>query len=178
MSGPWTFEVPKWCPPSLNPYVGAHFRKVDRLKRQLADLLGVYALLAGVRRVDYLYRPLRHVRLSVVGWQGRTIPDTDNVLKLFLDSARRCGLIVDDSQEWCRWDVPVLTRGEPDLTTVTITDLELRPACAPEDDPYTRSLLAAATRRPKERTPSDATKAKGARPPSGRARTPSPRNGP
>jgi hypothetical protein len=144
---PVTFFVPKWCPPSLNPFIGVHWRKLDQLKRQLADLLGVYAMLAGVRRVDHAFRPVRHVRLHVIGWKGLTLPDPDNVLKLFLDSARRCGLIVDDKDEWCKWEPPVLVRGAPDLTTVTLTDLELRPPCAPEDDPYTRSLLGALTRR-------------------------------
>lgn len=107
----------------------------------MADLLGAYAYKAGVPFVSPTYRPVRKVVLRVTGWaNGETMPDPDNVLKLFLDSCRRCGLIVDDSKEWCVWGVPVLLNG-PDESFVVLEDLEAKPPCAAEEMPMTRALL-------------------------------------
>jgi hypothetical protein len=139
------FRVPRWCPPSLNAVFGRHFAAAHRIKKALADLLGVFSRAAGVRPVDLRYRPVRRVRLTVTGWgNGETMPDPDNLLKLFLDSCTRCRLIVDDSADWCDWARPTLIRGSPDEAVVTVRDLRLRPPCdKPEHDPQTRRMLAA-----------------------------------
>lgn len=138
----WVFVVPRWCPPSINQVIGGHWSKLNKLKGQLSNLLGAHAVAAGVPRVSYTYRPRRAIGLTVKGWgNGATMPDEDNLLKLFLDSARRCGLIVDDRKDWVEWSKPLLLRSDHDEAVVSVADLELRPACKPEQDPYTRSLL-------------------------------------
>lgn len=157
--GSWEFTVPGWVPPSQNPYIGPRWREAGVIKQTMAALLGCYALVAGVRRVDHRHRAVRHVSLVVTGWgEGRTPPDADNIVKLFLDSARRAGLIVDDRAEWCTWDRPELVIGSPDSTLVRLRDVAIRPPCDPLDDPYTRRLWENATRRtnPRRKAPKSA----------------------
>jgi hypothetical protein len=49
-------------------------------------------------------------------------PDPDAPLKSFLDALKRSGLIVDDREEWCEWELPIFEVG-PKKTIVMLEDL-------------------------------------------------------
>lgn len=139
--------VPDFTVPSLNDFLGRHWSRINRAKKALADLLGVYACKAGVPRVTPAYRPVRRFLVTVVGWpSGETMPDPDNLNKVLRDAAVSCGLLVDDSLEWCETRDPLLQRGAPPAGVFSLADLSVRPAVNPADDPHTRRLLAAKLR--------------------------------
>lgn len=148
----WKFQIPDWIPPSVNPSVGRHWSKIHKDKDATAMILGMYALLGKVPLTSYQYRPVRLLTLSVFGWgNGETIPDPDNLQKIFLDGATRCRLIVDDHRDWCVMQRPFLERADVTRTVVTVEDLELKPAVEPADDPHTRRMLSAMLGRLKRR---------------------------
>lgn len=138
----YDFLVPNWTPPSINPTLGRHWSVLSGLKKAVAKLLAAYAARAGVRLVTPQFRPVRKLELHVTGWPelDQRLPDPDNFLKVFLDAAKQGRLIVDDSQDWCRWERPVIVRGTPN-TLVTLTDLEVRPPIDPKDDATTKKLF-------------------------------------
>jgi len=146
--GPWVFRIPAYYPPSQNTWQGGHYSKVHKLKRQTADLIGTYARLCSVPLVTYDYRPVRLCRMTVIGWaDGSTMPDGDNLLKVFRDALVWARVIVDDGKDFARFTEPVTQRGSPAETIIEIADLADTPPVRPEQDPHTRRMLAALKRK-------------------------------
>jgi hypothetical protein len=134
------FCVPNWTPPSLNSFTGRHWKAINKAKRDVAELLTVYAMRAGIKRCTYTYRPVRRVRVAVL--YAGSKPDPDNLQKVLNDALKRARLIVDDSEEWMTPYTVGLkkTEGEPS-TFIFLRDLKLGPEMKPEDDPQVKKLL-------------------------------------
>lgn len=135
--------VPAWHPPSLNRFAGAHWTRLDRAKRSAADVIGVYFRQAGGRPVTSTYRPRRRISLILSGALNKP-PDPDNLLKVFLDACVRAAVLVDDAPEWCEWTPPLIVKNGEYGTGFGVRDLGDGP---PGDDPHTRRLKAAMTRK-------------------------------
>lgn len=101
----WVVTVPNFRPPSLNALIGCGPGKRCRLKKECADLIGVYAVIARVPKVDPASPVRRRLRFQVHGaYRGRI--DPDNYLKALLDGCKTAGLIHDDGEAWCVWERP------------------------------------------------------------------------
>jgi hypothetical protein len=119
----WTFTVPNWTPALANSWSGRHFSARARATGEAADLLGAYAVAAGVPRVCEHYRPMRRVRVELRGWRRGRVPDPDGPLKVLLDGLVRARLLVDDAAAWCRWEPPTVVRSAVRETVVTLEDV-------------------------------------------------------
>lgn len=120
----WTVVIDRWRPPSLNKGRGRHWGTSYRSSVAVSEVVGGYAMKAGVRRVHDDYRPVRRVEVRL--WVRANNPDPDNLLKHLLDGMKRARLIVDDSWQWCRWEQPIVSRAESkadERTEIRITDL-------------------------------------------------------
>lgn len=109
--------IPDWRPVSLNRLLGCHWGTRSRLKRRDRDLVAAYALALGIPRAQGRRRVT--VRVEARG----TPPDPDAALKSLLDALVACGLLIDDSGEWCELGTPTAVRGREDRTVVTLEDL-------------------------------------------------------
>lgn len=92
-----SFEIPNYLPPSLNDLLRCHWRKRNRLKREAAQLVGVYFSQSDIPKA----RAKRVVQITLRVPNRSHRQDDDNCRKLILDGLRDCGAIVNDSQEWC-----------------------------------------------------------------------------
>lgn len=149
----WGFVVPDWTPPSLNHVMGWHWKRKEVFKASVANLLAVYARMAGVPLTTPEYRPVRRVHFLCVYAGGVRLPDPDNLYKLTLDAMTRCRIIVDDGPEWCEVTPPSLQRGSKSATVFTVRDLAHRPAIRPEDDPVVKRYIARMKRKGDRRGP-------------------------
>lgn len=110
--------IPGYRLPLLNELLRSHPIRRARLKREAAELVWGYALVAGVPRAT----GRRRVSLWVVApW--RRLPDPDSADKALLDALVSAGLLVDDSAEWVERTEPVFVRGKRVETTITLEDL-------------------------------------------------------
>lgn len=109
--------IDDWRPVGLNLLLRSHWGKRARLKRLDRETVAVYALNARVPRAT------GRRRVSVAVTTAATPPDADNLLKSLLDALTACGLIVDDSPEWCELGAVAVARGKADRTVVTLEDL-------------------------------------------------------
>lgn len=126
-------RIPDWTPPSENKSVGRHYAVLYKAKRAAADMLGVYAHLAGVKLVDPPgYAPRRRVTLAAFypKSQGR-LPDPSNLIKALFDSLKLARLIVDDSDKWLDWDKPKVSHSQDEHPRTVITVCDLTPGREP-----------------------------------------------
>jgi hypothetical protein len=112
----WRLEIPGWRPALANELRG-HPMKAARLKRRDADQVIRARVAYGVPKA----RGLRRVLFIISGRYSR-FPDPDGPLKSGLDALKRAELIVDDSAEWCEWQVPKFERG-PKGTLILLQDI-------------------------------------------------------
>ena len=106
-----------WRPVSLNHLLKSHWAKRGRRKRHDRDMVALHALAQRVPQAT------GRRRISVLVEGIRRLPDPDNLLKSLLDAAVACGLLVDDSGEWCELGDIEVTRGKTDRTVITLEDL-------------------------------------------------------
>lgn len=121
--------------------MGWHWKRKETFKKQLADLLGIYARMAGVPLTTPAYRPVRRLHMLCVYGTAQRLPDPDNLYKLTLDALTRCRVIVDDGPEWCDCERPTLQRGAQTHTVFTVRDLAVRPPIDPADEPAVKRFL-------------------------------------
>lgn len=120
----WTVLVPGWTPPLVNAWSGRHWSARHKLTKATAELLAVYAAIAGVPKVrPGEYAPVRRVEVTAFGWPRGKVPDPDNLLKCLFDGMKRAGLLVDDSSEWLRWSTPVIVRSKTRQTIIRVEDV-------------------------------------------------------
>lgn len=116
-----TIIVPNWHPTLLNTLMRSHPMKAARYKREDADMLRTYALLAHVPPAQ----GKRRVEMVLTGWKRGRMPDPDAFHKSTLDGLVTAGLLLDDAASRCEASAPVLVRS-PTLkeTRIVLTDLE------------------------------------------------------
>ncbi len=114
----WTITIPLYRPPMANQWVGRHWAVKHRLRREMVDLIALYArqqgvpLASGPRTVALL--------ITLAGQQRACDPDAYH--KLALDALVCAGQLVDDSASWVRWAGVVHHRGEARQTLITLTE--------------------------------------------------------
>ncbi len=111
--------IPDYTLPMVNEWRGRHWSKRSRAKAVAADILKVYAHLAGVPDAA----GKRRVGITLHGWPSGTLPDPDAFLKDALDALKTAKLIVDDSQKWVEWTMPVIVRSKGRRTEIALEDL-------------------------------------------------------
>lgn len=132
--GEWVIRIPNWTPPSQNEIRGHNgWWREEAIKKEMIGFLRTYGHESGVKFIRPDYRPKRAVCLYAYFDLGkRTIPDPDNLTKLFFDSLKRADLIVGDSDEWLLWNRPKVarvsqTRDDPhpaSRTIITVSDVD------------------------------------------------------
>lgn len=116
----WTITIPDWHPPAANDWVGHHWSKKHKLRKEATEFFGTYAVLASVPKAT----GPRRVRLELTGWErGGNVRDEDAFDKLLLDALVNAGLLVDDNAQGLVDRVEVkFTRG-PKSTTLILEDV-------------------------------------------------------
>jgi len=115
-----TLVIPGWMPASDNQFKG-HWSKRHRLKRTDRQWVAIGAavqdipLAKGKRRVSII---------ATSDQRGGRLPDPQNLLKSALDALVRCGLLVDDSADWCEVMPPRVERGPERQTMIVLSDVE------------------------------------------------------
>ncbi len=121
----WSVNIPGWTPPSLNTILGKHWSIRTRIKRACEDMVAIYV--RDVPKVTEAYQPRRRLLVTVRWVRKGKLPDPDNLLKVLLDSVKKCGRIVDDSVEFLECPMPVVVRcekGQLPSTTLIFSDIE------------------------------------------------------
>lgn len=102
--------LPDYLPLKVNDLLRMNRHARNRALKVEADLVAGYALQArlphatGKRRVS--------VTFSAPGGRGAKTADPDARLKGLLDALVRCGLLVDDSPDWCALGAVECERGQ------------------------------------------------------------------
>lgn len=113
-----SLTIPNYLSPSLNQLIHCQWRKRAKLKKECLQLVTVYGRdiprATGVRRVSLIFTlaPRNQVR------------DPDNQWKAVLDALVKCGLLIDDSREWCHLGAVENKRGKDRQTVVVLEDME------------------------------------------------------
>lgn len=116
--GSWTVVIDGWHPPKLNQLMSGHWAKAAKLKKAANGVIRRAVYLASVP----VALGRRRIKISVyVEGRGRR-PDPDAFLKATLDALKHSGRIIDDSQEWCEWERPLILSGTK-RTEILIEDI-------------------------------------------------------
>lgn len=118
----WVVWIPNWQPTPVNNWDGCHWAVRARAKANDRQIVGMYCRAAGVPRAARKRRVRIEARYPV-NKRGR-MPDPDNLLKSSLDALKHAGAIVDDSQNWCEWERPVVSRCEQPGTLFVMEELD------------------------------------------------------
>jgi len=113
----WTLYLPGFIPTPLNQLMGS-WKKAMRLKAHDAEIIRNACLAYAVPQANVK----RRVSLLVVWPPGRRACDPDALYKSTFDALAGCGLLVDDSAKWVRFDQPEYARGSHAATYITISD--------------------------------------------------------
>lgn len=116
-----THRIPikRWRPASLNQLMSGHWRAKHRLKLADRELVGMYAVQAGVPKAE----GKRRVSLEIVLQGRQQEADPDAYWKSLLDALVYAGLLVDDSREWCELGAVTYSRGDEGSTTIVLEDV-------------------------------------------------------
>ena len=114
----YTLMIPNFLPQNLNRLLRTHWAKRNRAIHADADLVGVYAMQAGIPKAS----GKRRVILAF-STNANVAPDCDNLLKSMFDSLVRCGLLVDDSPRWVELGGITVTRADRRETRITLEDV-------------------------------------------------------
>lgn len=116
----WTITIPGWHPPAANDWVGHHWSRKHKLRKEATDFLSTYARLAEAPKAA----GARRVRLELAGWEhGGPFPDEDAYDKLLLDALVNAGLLVDDDAKGLVGRVEVRFERGPKTTTLILEDV-------------------------------------------------------
>ncbi len=140
----WILEIPDWRPMLANELLRHHPRARGRLKAKNAEAVALAATRAGIPLVSWPRDTIAEARKLGIDWtrlpdapkprrrrvvieiSGRTYgkrpPDRDGPLKCALDALVHCGLLVDDDERWCAWEVPIFEQG-PKRTVFLLEDI-------------------------------------------------------
>lgn len=119
-TGPWTVEIPGWCPPSLNRLLEMHPMARWRTKKHAEEVIAEACKRADIPRAS----ERRRVSVAMTLPAGRRQQDEDNPLKVLRDGLKRCGALVDDKRKWCQTgDYPEAKIG-PLMTTIVLEAVE------------------------------------------------------
>lgn len=111
--------IPNWRPSNLNAMHRVHWAARGRMKRADREMIAAYAKLAETpwaktkRRVS--------MEITITGRQQSTDPDA--LWKSTLDGLVACGLLEDDSAEWCELGGVSHTRGDKTETIIVLEDI-------------------------------------------------------
>jgi Holliday junction resolvase RusA-like endonuclease len=114
-----TLLLDNYHPLSVNRLLKRHPERAERQKRADAQLIGGCALAQGVTRAT----GPRSVAILAAGWPRGRMPDPDNLSKALLDALVQAGLLIDDSQKWCRLSGIEVERSSHWWTRIILTDL-------------------------------------------------------
>lgn len=117
MPATYRIVIMGWRPAYANELMSGHWAKAGRLKAKDAHQLTVAKLVNKIPDAT----GKRRLSLTISRNKGR-VPDADAPLKSFLDAAKRSGLIIDDSRDWCEWTPAQFVTGPPG-TVIVIEDL-------------------------------------------------------
>lgn len=118
----YRIAIPDWKPTSVNSLLRSHWSRRSKIKTADADMVAVYARIAGVPQAS----GKRRVSISVLVKPGKggRLPDPDNLLKSTLDALVKCGLLLDDSADRCSIGSIDVERGSETSTAIYLQDLE------------------------------------------------------
>jgi len=109
--------IDRWHPPRINEWDGYHWSRRAKLKRSDRDLVAVMGLIIpraeGKRRVSLV--------LTLAPRQRGGDPDA--YWKSLLDALTTCGLLVDDSRQWCELGTVEFERGQRRATEIVLEDM-------------------------------------------------------
>jgi hypothetical protein len=114
-------SIPDFLPTTVNDLLRIHWAARNRLLKEEAQLVAVYARLHAVppascrRRVTIAFR--------APGGRGRKVGDPEARYKGLLDALVKCGCLVDDSDRWCDLLPRVRERGAV-RTLIVLEDLD------------------------------------------------------
>jgi hypothetical protein len=114
-----TLTIPDWQPHRLNQLLSCHWATRGRLKRQDREMIGTYALLAGIPKA----KGKRRVSLLITLGPRQRGADPDAYWKSLLDALVHAGLLVHDSPKWCDLAPVRFQRGRRRQTAIRIEDL-------------------------------------------------------
>lgn len=135
-------HIEAWRPALLNELVGRDAHAIHRIKKRDRKIVAQYATLFNVprvglppetrrqaealgiaHRIEDLAGRRRRVALEIAD-RYSTFPDDDAPWKSLLDALVQCGLLVDDSREWCETvNPPTYRRARKRSTVITLEDL-------------------------------------------------------
>lgn len=115
-----TLTIPNWHPARLNELLNCHWAERNRRKKQDKAMVACYKFLANVPEAE----GRRRVSLKLTLGKGQRRPDKDAWWKSTLDALVACGLLVDDSPDWCEPGAVEYARGATKGTVIVLEDLQ------------------------------------------------------
>ena len=115
----YTLIIPDWTPWRLNQVRGRHWSVEHRAKQETIEMLAMYALIQKVPAA----KGRRRISVCVTLAGRMKQPDRDAYDKVLLDSMKRSGLILDDSDRGLCGRIEVtFLRGPERSTTIYLED--------------------------------------------------------
>lgn len=114
-------KIVQWHPHRLNEFIGCHWTKMAKMKKEDAQIVGIYAIKASVPRAECK----RKVRVVMLGWKYGRLPDKDAYDKSLLDALVSAQMLLDDSSKYLEGRMEVeLRRSSCKSTTIHLEDVE------------------------------------------------------
>jgi len=113
----FSVTIPDWRPARINSLVGVHWAVAAKRKKLDRNLLSVY--FQGKPKAT----TKRRVRLHIILTGRQKEADPDAQYKSLLDGLVKCGMLVDDSNQWCEITTPTYDRALQGSTTIMLEDV-------------------------------------------------------
>ena len=115
----WTITIPDFIPARVNDLYSGHWTKRRALKKNDAEIIGGYALKAGVPKAT----GKRRVSLTITLTPKMRGHDPDAFFKSVLDSLVHCCVLAEDNSRACELGPVTFERGKRKQTVITVEDI-------------------------------------------------------
>lgn len=118
-AGVYSMRIDGWHPLKVNRMTGHHWKSYWHLKENDQKLVADHRFINQIPAAT----TKRRVELTIVMGPRQRGGDPDCYWKSLLDALTACGLLVDDSRQWCETPPAVFERGPIAATIITLSDI-------------------------------------------------------
>jgi Holliday junction resolvase RusA-like endonuclease len=115
-----TLTLHNYHPPTINELLSGHWSKGARLKKRCVGIVWASCVEQKLTKAT----GKRMVAIEITTNKAGRRADPDAYYKSTLDALVKCGMLVDDSSQWCEHAQTLVRFGDKNETVILLTDIE------------------------------------------------------